>query len=277
VDFSDRCRTIAPIVRQTAEMFDAHLILLNAIDPMPLAMGEAASMVAPLPDFFELRRRQERLLKEFEMTYFDGMKPTVLVEDGEAGSVVTNVIRHQGVDLVMLPTHGHGAVRRFLLGSVTAKILHDVDCAVWTDAHQPEARPVFPYHRILCSLNVDSEEAAAVLKAACSVATAFKAELSLIHVVETPPAAWDIDYSVYRDDLVKAADEKMRRLREQTGVLAPYKIDNGQPSAQVGEAAKALVADLVVTGRGHAQSGLGRLWSSLYSIVREAPCPVLSI
>ena len=32
----------------------------------------------------------------------------------------------------MMPTHGCGPLRRFLLGSVTAKVLHDVSTAVWT-------------------------------------------------------------------------------------------------------------------------------------------------
>ena len=36
-------------------------------------------------------------------------------------------------------------------------------------------------------------------------------------------------------------------------------------------------ADLIVTGRGHAQGSFSRLWSHLYPIIRQAPCPVLSV
>jgi hypothetical protein len=36
-------------------------------------------------------------------------------------------------------------------------------------------------------------------------------------------------------------------------------------------------ADLVVVGRGNIQGTLSRVWSHLYSIVRDSPCPVLSI
>ena len=35
----------------------------------------------------------------------------------------------------MMPTHGYGKFRSLLLGSVTAKALHDAKCAVWTAAH----------------------------------------------------------------------------------------------------------------------------------------------
>jgi len=39
----------------------------------------------------------------------------------------------------MMPTHGLGGFRRFLLGSVTAKVLHDADCPVWTGVHLERA------------------------------------------------------------------------------------------------------------------------------------------
>jgi nucleotide-binding universal stress UspA family protein len=36
-------------------------------------------------------------------------------------------------------------------------------------------------------------------------------------------------------------------------------------------------ADLVIVGRGHHRGAVSRLWSDLYRIVRESPCPVLSV
>ena len=213
VDFSDRCRAIAPFVRQTVEKYEADLMLLHAVDPVPLVMGSVeASVAMPLPDFVHMRKRQEERLKEFDQEMFPGLKPTRLVEDGEPGRVVRDAIRHHGTDLVMLPTHGHGAFRRLLLGSVTSKILHDVDCAVWTDVHHAESQPAFPYRRVLCALNLDNEETDAVIRAACSVARKYEAELLLVHVVELPPAAWEVDYAPYRKGVLDAAGEKMRRL-----------------------------------------------------------------
>lgn len=278
VDFSGPCRTIAPFVRETVERYDAQLILLHAVDPVPLVMGSVeASVSMPLPDFAALRRRQEERLKQFETEMFPGLRPTLLLEDGEPGRVIRDAIRHHGADLVMLPTHGHGIFRRALLGSITAKVLHDVDCAVWTDVHHAESQPVFPYRHVLCALDLDTEETGAVVRAASSVAQKYEAELTILHVVETPPAAWEVDYAPYRKSIIDAADEKMRRLRDETGIQASYEIAEGRPADEIRRAALARPADLIVTGRGHAQGGLSRVWSQLYPIIREAPCPVLSI
>jgi hypothetical protein len=45
----------------------------------------------------------------------------------------------------------------------------------------------------------------------------------------------------------------------------------------VHEAAIGHSADIVVIGRGLIQTTLGRLRSGAYEIIREAPCPVISV
>lgn len=279
VDFSNRCRAIALSVGHTVEKYDAELMLLHATDPVPVLIGSVETGAAmPMPDFSEVRRHQKERLAEFATQLFPELEPTLLVQEGEAGRVVCDVVRHNGADLVMLPTHGHGALRRFLLGSVTAKVLHDVDCAVWTDTEHPEYKPALPYRRILCTLNLDTDEADAVIRAAACIAQEYKAELLLVHAVETPPAAWEVDYAPYRQKVIESANIKMQSLRREAGLEGTtYEIADGRTPDVIHRIVAERQVDLVVTGRGHAQDGLGRIWSNLYSIIREAPCPVLSI
>jgi len=197
---------------------------------------------------------------------------------------------------VMMATHGRGPVRRLLLGSVTAKVLHDVDAAVWTAArasltHEgPAHNPAqTPYRSILCALD-DTNEAEVLLKASAALASAYQARLSLVHVVETPPAVPEVDFTPYNQEAIAAADVWLRELIGQLGLDAtpgasydapyhgaPYVVLDGLVPDRVREEAVRRQADLIVTGRGRAQTRFSRMWSHLYQIVRESPCPVLSV
>jgi Universal stress protein family len=59
----------------------------------------------------------------------------------------------------MMPTRGSGRFRAFVLGSVTAKVLNDAECPVWTDAHMEEHQREMDLgiHNIVCAAD-DTEE-----------------------------------------------------------------------------------------------------------------------
>lgn len=197
-------------------------------------------------------------------------------EEGEPGTVIHKVIDHNGVDLVMMPTHGYGPLRRLLLGSVTAKVLHDVSAAVWTGVGNWVAKHRIPYQSIVCALD-QSEEAEAVAAAAAMLACSYNAQLLLLHVVEAPPSTGEYDMSAYTQDLIDAANFQVRELMGRLKIDAPHCVKEGSPAEAIHNEVAHRNADLVVTGRGHAQANVTALWSRLYSIVRECPCPVLSI
>ena len=135
-----------------------------------------------------------------------------MTEEGEAGTVIHKVLQHQGADLVMMPTRGCGPLRRLLLGSVTAKVLHDVSAAVWTStgAAIEEHTPTVPYKSIICALD-ETAESEVILRAAAALAKSYQANLALVHVLEMPPATAEIDFSPYRQDLIDAGHAHMRR------------------------------------------------------------------
>jgi len=201
-----------------------------------------------------------------------------IAELGEAGTVVHKVVQHQGTDLVMMATHGRGPIRRLLLGSVAAKILHDVSAAVWTGigSNLTYQAPRIPYKSVLCALD-DSDEAEGVLKAAAAFACSYRAQLWLVHIVETQPTTSEIDFSPYKKDLMDAADSRLRELKGALEVNAPHAVIDAAVPDGVRQEAIRRKADLVMTGRGRAQTTFNRMWSHLYPIVRESPCPVLSI
>ena len=276
VDYSDRCQAVVPYVREAVGRFSAQLTVVHAYDAGLLPNPELAVADPTWPE--EVRQRAEKRLREYAAQTFPDQHVDCLAQDGEPGDVIHKVVQHQGTDLVMIPTHGRGPVRRLLLGSVTAKVLHDISAAVWTDnGHRKLTSPQdVAYKSILCAVDF-SEEAEAVVRAAASLADSYTARLSLVHVVEIPPPAMEVDFTPYRQQLIDAANDRFRELKSKLGMDAPHSAIDGMTAGSVCDEAVRRRADLIVVGRGRDQGTFSSMWSQLYTIVRDAPCPVISI
>jgi nucleotide-binding universal stress UspA family protein len=276
VDYSPPCEAMVPYVKDMLHRFSADLTLVHAYGAEALAYSQLALDDPDLPA--EAKAHEEDRLREFALDTFPGQHVETFAELGEAGSAIDRIIERQTTDLVMLPTHGRGPVRRFLLGSVAAKVLHDVSAAVWTCTGAAlNAHPLqIPYRSILCALN-DSDEADVVLKTAAVFAAMYKAQLRIVRIVETPATALDVDFGPYKKDLMDAADVKIRELKGQLELNVPHSVVDARVAGGVRAEAILRKADLIIAGRGRAQDMFERMWSHLYPIVREAPCPVLSV
>jgi nucleotide-binding universal stress UspA family protein len=281
IDYSEPCLAVVPHVKEMLRHFSAELTLVHAYGPEALASSELALTNPELPE--QVRILVEQRLREFALATFQGQHVETVAELGEAGGVIHRLVQHQGTDLVMLATHGRGPIRRFLLGSVTAKVLHDVSAAVWTGAGSvfQGHTPRLPYASVLCAVDLgrgdEGEEAEAILTAAAAFASGYKARLSLLHVVETPPPILAVDFSPYKKDLLDTADFRLRELKGKLGIDAPHAVLDGAVPEGVHQEAIRRNADIIVTGRGQAQATFNAMWSRLYPIVRQSPCPVLSI
>jgi nucleotide-binding universal stress UspA family protein len=276
VDYSEWCNALVPYVKDMVRRFSGELTLVHAygIEYSSYSGRTLTDSVV----FDEAESVEDQRLRQYAIETFPGQHIECLVKLGEPASVIESILQHQGTDLVMLPTHGRGPIRRFLLGSITAKVLHDVTAAVWTVAGSSlvNHRPALPYRSILCALD-DSDEAEAVLKASAVFARAYDARLSLVQVVESPPPSLDIDVNRYKKDLIEAAQFRIRELKGNVGVDATDAILDAMATEGVLQEACRQKADIIITGRGRVQTRISRMWSHLYRLVRESPCPVLSI
>jgi nucleotide-binding universal stress UspA family protein len=286
VDYSPSCTAMVPYVTDMTRHFSAELVAVHAYALRPMFVNRDTESVLVYSDLAyadpkvseEARRVEEQRLREFAARMFPGLGAETLAEEGEAGTVIQRVLQHQGADLVMMPTRGCGPLRRFLLGSVTAKVLHDVSAAVWTGIGSAieEHAPTVPYKSIVCALD-ETEEAEAVVRAAAALAKSYQAELTLMHVLEMPPATPEMDFGLYRQDLIDAAHTHLRGLKGRLNLDAPEVVIDARVADGIHQEVARRKADLVVVGRGHDQGAISRVWSRLYSIVRDSPCPVLSI
>lgn len=135
----------------------------------------------------------------------------------------------------------------------------------------------FPFRSILVPLDFDDSSKAA-LELAKQLAPTGDATLHLLHVIAIVLAPGEpATMFVAREDEVKAALEKIAR--EQLGI-AKYQIHTrtGDTARGIVEAARELHTDLIVMPT-HGRRGLPHffLGSVAERVVREAPCPVLTM
>jgi nucleotide-binding universal stress UspA family protein len=214
-------------------------------------------------------------LEKFEM---DLPGVTRVSTIGDPAYEITQYAQKNGVDLIMMATHGYGPFRSLLLGSTAAKVLHDAHCPVWTSAHIEEipleARSGI--HNILCALEM-GPEAVPLIRSANELAQIWQAKLRLVHAVpfdEVRPEKYlegDLLHA-----LVKRGQEEIARLQQEAGTHLEVTVDGGEVSHVVRDAAVTYQADLVVTGHGKVHETFGRLRSNTYAIIRDSPSPVLS-
>lgn len=172
-----------------------------------------------------------------------------------------------------MPTRGLGRSRPFLIGSTTAKVLHDAPCAVWTSPHLSTMKPFQGYKTIVCT--VDREEIPrGYIEDAVRLASFFKSKLIFVTAVPScVPGCGD------EHRLSDIASEFPQAKVHQ--VIDPVDCSVTSETGSVGDVVRKVAethnADLVLTNRGHMQHPFGRFRTHAYEIVLESPCPVLSL
>ena len=117
-----------------------------------------------------------------------------------------------------------------------------------------------------------------VVGAASDLGRKFNAPVTLVHAI---PAAEHVAGDTGGDEfgrfLIHAAKEHIERLQSAAGTKFEARVEPGGVAKAIRSVALEKNADLVIIGRGVAQAPFGRLRSKAYEIIRESPCPVLSL
>ena len=284
IDFSETTTAMVPHVTEMARRFNATVTVLNAfnlVDDYVLAPPlEGRSDLEPneIPysaALRELRNQRERRLQEFSRSQFPRLTQTAVIEDGDPAMVIEWVAKRDNTDLIMMPTKGFGRFHRLLLGSVTAKVLHDISCPLFTSTHEPHSASgsFGGYRSIVCAVETNPA-ADDVLQAAALFAQTCGARICLLHV-EPSSDEHAIQTSA---ESIRHAFERISNIgNSQVDMDIIVRVQSGAVPEEIRRIATEEMADLVIVGRGHQQGSVSRMWSQLYEIIRESPCPVLSV
>ena len=77
-----------------------------------------------------LKDRCEEDLKEFEEMNEDGVKISSIIREGSPANVILDVAVEEDIDLIVIGSSGKSGFDRFILGSVSDKVVNAAKCPV---------------------------------------------------------------------------------------------------------------------------------------------------
>ncbi|HSU29717.1 MAG TPA: universal stress protein [Bryobacteraceae bacterium] len=284
-DFSKPSEAAAPHVAGLAKAVNARATILNVVPWISGWHGASAPHVVVGDDVLrKLELSQEeseasalKALEALERQYFQNIQCDLSIKTGGVAESIVEHAQKIQADLIMMPTRGFGPSRPFLIGSVTAKVLHDARCAIWTTPHPRELEGFRPYRQIICAMDYRALSRD-LLTRALQLARLFESRLSLVSAIPCP-ANGSVPCTGRRSvRLLKSETESvLRQLLQELSIDAPIHVLEGT----VGEVIRTAVAmedgDLVVIGRGNFEEPSGHLLTHAYEIIWNSPSPVLSL
>lgn len=119
IDFSDVSPKILDQAVAHAKAFGGNVVLLHVVPPEPLVVDFAPPAVPP--DIF--KSRQQQLIALSDELMKQGVDATAKVFGGLLLETVLDQIVDLNPDIIIMGSHGHGALYHLIVGSVTEGVI----------------------------------------------------------------------------------------------------------------------------------------------------------
>jgi nucleotide-binding universal stress UspA family protein len=209
-----------------------------------------------------------------------GLSVTPAVREGVVHDEVLDYADETDIDLIVMGTHGRTGVRRFLLGSVTEKVVRLADVPVLSVKADAEPGTV-SFDDILLPTD-GSSGAAAAIEPTGALASETDATVHLVSVVDTRSLGIDVGSTVIVDELESVATDAVENAADRLSGMGVEAVEtavsHGIPYHAILDAIEDSDADLVVIGT-HGRTGIDRylLGSVAEKLVRTSPVPVMTV
>ncbi len=258
VDFSDHSAAALLWAREFARCGGAGLAALYA------------DSFAPPPYFtrsqieeLERQRQAARQAAQAQVQEFAGPGVESLVVEGPPADTILRVAAEQHADLIAMGTHGRSGWQRWMLGSVTERVLRAAQVPLLAVA----AGPAPPVRSILCPVN-DTPVARRALALAAQAARCFGAALHVLHVRE-PQAS--------RPGTIPDLCAWIPA-HERFGCDVREWVRDGEAAREILTLASELACNLLVIGAQHRRFFDSTvLGTTTVRVIRYVRCPILTV
>jgi nucleotide-binding universal stress UspA family protein len=293
-DFSAASRRALAYALAIARRYGSEISVVHAVPPEPRDSVPLDHVPREL-NRKRLDAEQEMQRLEIEAQLKEFTYATVL-EEGAVWDVLSPIIEREEIGLLVLGTHGRGALKKLALGSVAEQVLRSAACPVLTAGPKAELpkSDVADFKTILFATDFGPASASA-FPYALFLAEDFGAKLVLLHMLP-PVSVFDIGPSAFgvasysSEDVTdwhrEAREQSMSKLR---GLIAEdarlasepeYRVETSFLPEGILNVADNYDADLIVMGANRTRSA--RLashipWAVTHDVLCEARCPVLTV
>ena len=255
------------------DQVQAYVVFVVPSDEFLMAGPEAyqAAKEAARRDLLELKYELRKA-----HSYEEGEDYHLFLLEGEVTQSVLDFAHQKHIDLIVVGTHGRSGLGKMLMGSVAERIFRQSPVPVVTVGPQLHrlSRGLAPKNILLAAdFSTASERA---VRYASVLASEHGAKLTLLHVLEQA----ELKGLAGREHAMPLIEEKLAGLlAEDHGNLKfCCRTEVGRVVPTILHTAAEIEADLLVMGVRPWTGLLDRLmWPHAYAVVREAPCPVLTV
>ena len=289
LDGSKTAEKVLPYARRLATVSSISVELLGVVEMTEVA-AEISSSEAPYAEALikEALRNSTEYLETIARTFSNGMV-RCRVEQGRPEDVIINAAAMHKDTLIAMATHGRSGVSRWLVGSVTEKVLRGTNNPLLV----VHAHPKFKTEALASLTSVivpldGSEMAESVLSPVADLAMALSLQVILVRAYALPAATYggddyDVPNYIELKDQIKSECENY--LSSKATLLRAQGIANVSTVAIDGSAADAIISlshdtpNNLVALSSHSRSGLQRwvLGSVTEKVVRHCEDPVLVV
>ena len=131
VDFSDTTTPVLAEAQVLAQALGAELVLLKVAEPEPDFVGfEPGPQTVRMAVAHDFRAEHSRLEDLKAVAEAGGLKATALHVQGPIVDKILDQAKERGAVMIVMGSHGHGALYELLVGSITQGVLKGAKCPV---------------------------------------------------------------------------------------------------------------------------------------------------
>ncbi len=137
VDFSDCAANVTETAASIARAFSARIILLHVAAPEPEFVGYEPGPQTVRDTVARELVEEHKLIHEMDRRLeASKLQVTSLVIQGYPVEKILDEAAKFNADLIVMGSHGHGALRNLLVGSVTEGVMRKSKCPVLVVPHR---------------------------------------------------------------------------------------------------------------------------------------------